>query len=182
MRPLPMRDADDRASEPETPAHYLFIVARNHPDILTRVRERLRDDLRIEVIVDRRRGERRKSVGRHEPERRGAERRRPTRHWDDLSVYPTLVVQKRVESYAELQRKLMAGGRESQVLREENERLSVENARLREVIASLERRVEALVSADASLRAEASAMLAQAAETVGALIEQFRARLAQLSS
>ena len=146
-----------REPESESPAQYLFIVARNRPDILARVRERLRGDLRIEVIVDRRRAERRTSVGRHVPERRRAERRRPTRHWDDLSVYPTLVVQKRPESYAELQQKLMAGDRESQGLREENERLRAENAQLHEVLADAE-------------------------HAVGALIEQFQARLAQLSS
>ena len=140
--------------EPGSPAHYLFIVARNRPDILARVRERLRDDPRIEVIVDRRRAERRKSVGPHVPERRRAERRRPTRHWDDLSVYPTLVVQKRLDSYAELQQTVTA---ESQRLRDENERLSAENAQLREVVAHAE-------------------------HAVGALIAELRARLARLSS
>jgi cell division protein FtsB len=162
----------------ETPAHYLFIVAHDRPDILARVRERLRDDVRIEVIVDRRGTERRRTVASRTPERRRADRRRPTRHWDDLSVYPTLVVQKRVASYAELQQKLAAGGRETQALREENERLSADNARLRAVIAGLERRVEALVAADALLKAEASAMLTKAEEAVAALIAQFRARLA----
>jgi len=123
-----------RVVETEVPAHYLFIVARDRPDILTRVRERLRDDVRIEVIVDRRHGQRRTSAGSRTPERRCADRRRATRHWDDLSVYPTLVVQKRVESYAELQQKMLAAGREAQRLREDNERVSAENARLRETI------------------------------------------------
>jgi len=165
------------AIDTEVPAHYLFIVARNRPDILARVRERLRDDLRIEVIVDRRRGERRTGPVAQIPERRRADRRRPTRHWDDLSVYPTLVVQKRVESYAGLQQRVMAGDRESRALREENDRLTAENARLREAIASMERRVEALVAADASLKADATAMLAQAQEVIGALLVRFRERL-----
>jgi len=166
-----------QAVDTEVPAHYLFIVARNRPDILERVRERLRDDLRIEVIVDRRRDERRKFDVAQVPERRRADRRRPTRHWDDLSVYPTLVVQKRVESYAGLQQRVMAGDRESRALREENDRLTAENARLREAIASMERRVEALVAADASLKADATAMLAQAQEVIGALLVRFRERL-----
>jgi hypothetical protein len=184
MRDLPIRDAEREASETEAPARYLFIVARNRPDILARVRERLRDDVRIDVIADRRQRERRKSADRWTPERRHAERRRPTRHWDDLSVYPTLVVQKRVESYAELQRRMGAVGLESRALREdnarlgaENARLGAENARLREANASLERRVEALVAADASLKAEICAVLTQAEEAVGEMIARFRARL-----
>ena len=166
-----------QAVDTEVPAHYLFIVARNRPDILERVRERLRDDVRIEVIGDRRRGERRTSAVARAAERRRADRRRPTRHWDDLSVYPTLVVQKRVESYAGLQQRVMAGDRESRALREENDRLTAENARLREAIASMERRVEALVAADASLKADATAMLAQAQEVIDALLVRFRERL-----
>jgi hypothetical protein len=166
-----------RAVEIEPAAHYLFIVARDRPDILTRVRERLRDDVRIEVIVDRRHGERRISASSRTPERRRADRRRPTRHWDDLSVYPTLVVQKRVESYAELQQKMIAAGREAQILREENERLTAETARLREGIVSMERRVQALMAADALLKADATATLAQAEEVIGALLVRFRDRL-----
>jgi hypothetical protein len=166
-----------RAVDTEVPGHYLFIVAGNRPDILARVRDRLRDDLRIEVIVDRRRDERRKFDVTQVPERRRADRRRPTRHWDDLSVYPTLVVQKRVESYAELQQRVMAGDRESRALSEENDRLTAENARLREAIASMERRVEARAAADASLKADATAMLAQAEEVIGALLVRFRERL-----
>jgi hypothetical protein len=165
------------AIDTEVPAHYLFIVARNRPDILARVRERLRDDLRIEVIVDRRRGERRTGPVAQIPERRRADRRRPTRHWDDLSVYPTLVVQKRVESYAELQERVMASEREAHALRADNDRLNADNARLREAIVSTERRVEALAAADASLKADAAAMLAQAEEVIGALLVRFRERL-----
>jgi len=172
------------AIDTEVPAHYLFIVARNRPDILARVRERLRDDLRIEVIVDRRRGERRTGPVAQIPERRRADRRRPTRHWDDLSVYPTLVVQKRVESYAELQERVMASEREAPALRADNDRLSADNdrlnadnARLREAIVSMERRVEAVAAADASLKADAAAMLAQAEEVIGALLVRFRERL-----
>jgi hypothetical protein len=168
---------DRRHQKTEAPAHYLFIVARDRPDILTRVRERLRDDVRIEVIVDRRHGERRTSAGSRAPDRRRADRRRPTRHWDDLSVYPTLVVQKRVESYAELQQKMIAAGREAQILREENERLTAETARLREAIVRMERRVEALVAADALLKADATATLAQAEEVIGGLLVRFRERL-----
>jgi len=166
-----------RTANLEPPAQYLFIVARDRPDILTRVRERLRDDVRIEVIVNRRHGERRRSAESQTPERRRADRRRSTRHWDDLSVYPTLVVQKRVESWAELQAKMLAAGHEAQALRDENARLSAENARLRDAIGSMERRMEALVTADALLKADATATLAQAEEVIGSLLLRFRERL-----
>src|SRR5262245_27446199 len=166
-----------RAVESEARAQYLFIVARNRHDILTRVRERLRDDVRIDVIVDRRHGERRQSAGAQTPERRRADRRRPTRHWDDLSVYPTLVVQKRAESWAELRDKILAADREAQTLRDENARLTAENARLRDAIVGMERRVEALVAADALLKADAGATLAQAEEVIGSLLLRFRERL-----
>ena len=161
---LPLRAAESPPSEPAVPAQYLFIVARDRPDLLARVRERLREDGRIDVIVDRRHGERRKAAAAQIPERRRADRRRPTRHWDDLSVYPTLVVQKRIESSTDL--------------REENERLRVENQRLREGVASLERRVEAEVAQHAALRDEATAMLGQAAEVIGGLLARFRERFA----
>ena len=166
-----------RRVDTEPPAQYLFIVARNRPDIVTRVRERLRDDFRIEVMVDRRHGERRQSGDGQTPERRRADRRRPTRHWDDLSVYPTLVVQKRVESWTELQDKMLAAGREAQTLRDENARLTADNARLRDAIVSMERRVEALAAADALLKADATATLAQAEEVIGSLLLRFRERL-----
>jgi hypothetical protein len=152
----------------EPPVRYLFIVARNHPDMLEQVKERLRGDNRIEVIADRRYGERRRSAVPREPDRRGADRRRPTRVRDDLSIYPTLVVQKRVESYAELQQKVAASARETQELREENGRLRAE-------LASLGERLEALLSADAAFKADAIAHLTQAEEAAGALIARFRA-------
>src|SRR5882724_7954352 len=61
-------------NETAPPTRYLFIVARNRPDILERVRERLHGDERIEVIVDRRYGERRREDVRREPARRAETR------------------------------------------------------------------------------------------------------------
>ena len=147
---------------------YLFIVARNRPDMLEQVKERLRGDGRIEVIADRRYGERRRSTVPREPDRRGADRRRPTKSRDDLSIYPTLVVQKRVESYAELQQKVVTSARESQELREENDRL-------RAALSSLGDRLETLLSADAAFKADAIAQLTQAEDAVLTLMARFRA-------
>jgi hypothetical protein len=189
------REFTHMTNEIEPHAHYVFIVARNRPDILARVQERLRGDVRIEVITDRRYGERRTSVVPCASDRRRADRRRPTRHWDDLSVYPTLVVQKRLASYAEVQQKAIASARESQALREDNDRLCAEIASLQrrlEVLAAQDRelraenlvlrvevgnlagRVEALLSADAALKADAMTILAEAEQGLAALIARFQ--------
>jgi len=189
-----MYDTPRMANDTEPAAQYLFIVARNRPDILERVKERLRGDRRIDVITDRRHGERRRSTEARTPERRRGDRRRPTRHWDDLSVYPTLVVQKRVESYAELQQKAAAAARHTEELRAENDRLYVEiaslqnrmhafetreatlradNERLRGELTALQERLHALATADATFKADASAILGQAEAAVGALIARF---------
>jgi len=163
-----MHDAGSMPHPSEPPVRYLFIVARNRPDMLEQVKERLRGDSRIEVIADRRHGERRRSAVPREPDRRGADRRRPTTARDDLSVYPTLVAQRHVESYAELQRKVVAAARESQELREENDRLRAE-------LSSLKDQLEALLSADAAFKADALAQLTQAEDAVVTLMARFRA-------
>ena len=163
-----MHDAGSMPHPSEPPVRYLFIVARNRPDMLEQVKERLRGDNRIEVIADRRHGERRRSAVPREPDRRGADRRRPTTARDDLSVYPTLVAQRHVESYAELQRKVVAAARESQELREENDRLRAE-------LSSLKDQLEALLSAHAAFKADTLAQLTQAEDTVVTLMARFRA-------
>ena len=150
------------------PTRYLFIVARNRPDILERVRERLQGDERIDVIVDRRYGERRREAVSSEPDRRTGDRRRPAKAWDDLTLFPTLVAQKRVPSYAELERNAAAYAREREQLRAENDCL-------RAAVATLEQQLEALVSADAASKADAIAILSQAEDAVGALIARLRA-------
>ena len=163
-----MHDAGSMPHPSEPPVRYLFIVARNRPDMLEQVKERLRGDNRIEVIADRRYGERRRSAMPREPDRRGADRRRPTTARDDLSVYPTLVAQRHVESYAELQQKAVAAARESRQLREENDRLRAELSRLKD-------QLEALLSADAAFKADALAQLTQAEDAVVTLMARFRA-------
>ena len=150
------------------PTRYLFIVARHRPDILERVRERLQDDERIEVIVDRRYGERRREDVPREPDRRAGDRRRPAKAWDDLTLFPTLVAQKRLPTYADLERNTVACARECEHLRAENDCL-------RAALASLEERLEALISADAASKADTIAILAQAEDAVGSLIARLRA-------
>src|SRR5207248_11133144 len=131
------------------------------------VMERLRGDNRIEVIADRRYGERRGAAVPREPDRRGADRRRPTTARDDLSVYPTLVAQKHVESYAELQQKVVAAARESRELREENDRLRAELSRLQD-------QLEAVLSADGAFEAVGLAPLTHAGDAEVTLTGRFR--------
>lgn len=49
---------------------YLLIVARNQPDLWYRLKQDFSGDEKVEVLLDRRRGERRRHVEAHEPERR----------------------------------------------------------------------------------------------------------------
>ena len=167
---------------------YLFIVARRNPDILARVQERLHGDPRIDVIADRRYGERRRAAASHAPERRRGDRRRPTNVWNDLTIYPTLVAQRHVDSYAELERKAAAAAADNELLREYvadlerrldaliagDEQLRGENARLREEVAELQRRLAAQADADAEFKAEVATLLAQAEQALGGLIANFR--------
>ena len=166
---------------------YLFIVARRNPDILTRVRDRLYGDPRIDVISDRRYADRRRATAPHSPERRQGDRRRPTNVWNDLTIYPTLVAQRHVDSYADLERKAAAAVSDNELLREYvgdlerridaliagEEQQRAENARLREEITELQRHLAVLAAADAEFKAEVAALLAQAEQALGGLISNF---------
>lgn len=57
---------------------YLLIVAAKQPDLWRYLTHNFAGDPKVEVILDRRRGERRKRVEKHEPERRRARRRQPS--------------------------------------------------------------------------------------------------------
>jgi hypothetical protein len=176
------------STKPDPGVRYLFIVARKNPDILARVRERLHGDPRIDVIADRRYGQRRRATEPYALERRHGDRRRPTNVWNDLTIYPTLVAQRHVESYAELERKAAAAVADKELLREYvgelerridaligvDEQLRAENARLSEELGDLQRRLAAVSAADADFRAEVTELLSQAEQAVGGLIANFR--------
>ena len=53
----------------------LFIVSRHHPDLYAYLRERFAGDRGVEVILDRRLGQRRQRSRSHETERREDDRR-----------------------------------------------------------------------------------------------------------
>ena len=55
---------------------YMLIVARNQPDLCDYLIRNFTGDEKVQVLLDRRRGQRRQRVQPHEPERRQAERRR----------------------------------------------------------------------------------------------------------
>jgi hypothetical protein len=60
---------------PTTGPRYLFIVSRMHPDLFEYLREHFVDAPEVQVILDRRNGQRRQSSMLVMPERRRADRR-----------------------------------------------------------------------------------------------------------
>ncbi len=56
----------------------LFIVARDQPDLWHHLKQDFAQDEEIHVVLDRRRGERRRHMQPHEPDRRQGGRRRVT--------------------------------------------------------------------------------------------------------
>lgn len=59
---------------------YLIVVARDQPALCDYLTRNFSGDAKVQVLLDRRRGERRQRVEPYEPERRRAERRR----WPDI--------------------------------------------------------------------------------------------------
>jgi len=70
----------------------LFIVARDQPDLWHHLRRDFAEDEEVQVILDRRRDERRRSVRAHDPERRQAGRRRPPSIDTDLRYRSFLIL------------------------------------------------------------------------------------------
>lgn len=64
---------------------YLLIVARNQSDLWRYLKDNFAADQKVEVILDRRRAERRQRIQPQEPERRQGERRRRPSIDNDLS-------------------------------------------------------------------------------------------------
>ena len=136
-----MRDSGER----HQPKHYFFIVTRTRPDILARARERLAANTRIEVIADRRVGDRRAESVPCAVDRRVNGRRRATEQALDDRTHPTLFVPKHVPSYVELQAQVAALAQHVQEARAEKDRLQQEIINLRVCL-------QALTAADAIRR------------------------------
>ena len=76
---------------------YLLIVARNQPDLWHYLKNNFAGDEKVEVILDRRRGERRRRIQSHEPERRQDKRRRQPSLDKDLTFRSFVIVRRRQE-------------------------------------------------------------------------------------
>ncbi len=71
---------------------FLMIVAEAHAKLYPRVRIQFLDDPRVEVILDRRRSQRRRETCTHSPERRRGERRHTPDYWEDLRYHPVVLI------------------------------------------------------------------------------------------
>lgn len=79
QKPAPLKNLSQtlarlQQTEGET-RPYLLIVSRSHPDVFESLDRKLAGDPQFQVLLDRRRGERRQRAEPHEPDRRRAERR-----------------------------------------------------------------------------------------------------------
>ncbi len=83
---------------------YLFIVSQGATDLYEHVKRNFACDREVEVLLDRRRGERRQRVEAYEPERRQADHRRPPGSHESLrsigfgASIPVLVVEDQTPS------------------------------------------------------------------------------------
>lgn len=81
---------------------YLAIVARDRPDLVSRVSRLFLMDEKVDVILDRREGERRQHIRAHVAERRAAERRRAPRPEADLALHPVVIASRHHDLPADL--------------------------------------------------------------------------------
>lgn len=70
----------------------MVIVARDQPDLWQYLLQEFAEDEEVQVLLDRRQGERRQQVQRCESERRGANRRRGVTTDTDLQYHPFILV------------------------------------------------------------------------------------------
>ena len=73
---------------------YLLIVARSQPDLCSYLADNFAGDEKVEVLLDRRRGERRRRTEPHEPERRQGERRHDPSGDKDFGYRSLVIVRK----------------------------------------------------------------------------------------
>jgi hypothetical protein len=74
---------------------YFLIVARNQQDLWRYLKNNFAGDDKVEVLLDRRRGERRQRLQAHDPERRQGERRRQPSLDKDLTYRSFVIVRHR---------------------------------------------------------------------------------------
>jgi len=84
--------ADREAPVRDGQVRFLVIVARHAVDLFARVSDQFLDDPRVQVLMDRRRGERRRVAAPHHPESRSQDRRRALDYWEDIRRHPVVIV------------------------------------------------------------------------------------------
>lgn len=128
---------------------YLAVVARDRPDLVSRVHRLFPADQKVEAILDRRQGERRRGTAAPVADRRRADRRRPPGPDGDVSVNKVVIaaavapaIPRRLSQWLAEGRDALGGlgqvlaaaadaARELDELRRENAALRSENAALR---------------------------------------------------
>ena len=88
MRP---RHASPREQPMGNMVQGLIIVARDHPDVLESLTQHFVGSEDVRVVLDQRRGERRRRVKTVRRERRSADRRRPASTENDLRSRPFVI-------------------------------------------------------------------------------------------
>ena len=73
---------------------YQIIIAGTQPGLYKHLKQTFAGDKTVEVILDRRRGERRKRVERYGPDRRRADRRLQPRIYDKLPLGGMMVIRR----------------------------------------------------------------------------------------
>lgn len=73
---------------------YFLIVTRTQPDLWRYLTDNFAGDEKVEVVLDRRRGERRQRIQPHEVERRRGERRHQPGTEKDLVYRPLVIVRR----------------------------------------------------------------------------------------
>ncbi len=86
------RAQEHEPSGREPRVRFLVVVARHAADLLTQVSEQFLDDPRVQVLLDRRRGDRRKARALHQPDRRQRDRRRAVDYWEDTRHHSVVIV------------------------------------------------------------------------------------------
>ncbi len=89
---MPVQRSSLEAQSTREKVRCLFIVARNQPDLWHYLRRDFAGDEEVQVVLDRRRGERRQRVLPHEPERRQADRRRYPNTDSDLRYRSFVII------------------------------------------------------------------------------------------
>jgi hypothetical protein len=77
--------------KPDELVRFIVIVRRSAPELFSRIRQQLLDDLRVHVVLDRRLGERRQRPDPTAGDRRRESRRNTPDYWQDIRYHPVVI-------------------------------------------------------------------------------------------